>query len=80
MYYSKEMQNAIKTVKKPFPVTVHVVALAGALGIRIYEDEVMEMSESKRVQLLEYLNLVQATLESFGMPVVLEGAQGKPGG
>lgn len=73
------MQLAVRKIKKPYPaLRVGFVECDGYIGVRVWENQIMSMGVDQRVNVLEYLNLVQATLESFGVTVIQEGAVGDP--
>lgn len=79
MIYTKEMQLAVRKIKKPYPaLRVGFVDCGGYLGVRVWENQIMSMGIDERVSVLEYLNLVENTLKSFGIQVVQEGAKGDP--
>ena len=72
--YDKKVQDAIKKVKKPFNIRVHIVAYpTNTLAVRVYESDISEYNESQRMQIMEYLYLVQGVIESFGFDSFLDG-------
>lgn len=72
--YTKQMQNAWKKIPKPVEgLRVAIVAYPQALFVRVYEDNIMQYSESERVRIMMYLEDVRKTLESFGWPCHIEG-------
>ncbi len=72
--YTKQMQDAWRKIPKPVQgLKVAIVEYPQAYFVRVYEDNVMQYSESERVQIMMYLEEVRKTLESFGQPCHIEG-------
>ena len=77
--YDVEAGLAIRQVKKPrFKFVMDVVEHPDYLELRVYEDEVMEMNETQRMELMNYLIMCQRIVESFGVKCYPGGVVGKP--
>lgn len=77
--YTREMSLAIKQIKPPYNgMVVDFVEFPDYVGIRVYENQIMSMSESQKVSVMEYLQLLRVTLESFGVKANFDGAKGDP--
>lgn len=57
-------------------LTVAIVEYPDALFVRVYENEIMEFSEGDRVKIMDYLETVRKTLESYGVQAHIEGVAG----
>lgn len=74
-----DIKKALAQIRKPYPgVRYALVQYPLRFGIRVFEDNIMEFSTDQRVNILEYLELLRKTVESFGYTCHLEGVQGKP--
>lgn len=75
--YTVQMARKIREVKCPVKnLVLDVKARPNYLALTVYEDNVMEYSESQRWQLMEYLLLVRKLVQSYGTPCELEGMPG----
>jgi hypothetical protein len=75
------MQQAIRAVKPPYNMIVDITTnpdYPEYLGIRIYENQVMSLSEEKQLTVMEYLHQVRLVIESFGVKCFFDGAAGDP--
>ena len=77
--FTKEMSLAVHQIRPPYRgMIVDFVEFPNYIGIRIYENQIMSMSESQKVSVMEYLQLLRTTIESFGVPANFDGAKGDP--
>jgi hypothetical protein len=74
VFYTKEMAKAIRQVKPPFSgIKLDIRKRPNYIALTIHEDNIMEMSESKRMQVMEYLLQIRAMVENFGVRCEIEG-------
>lgn len=75
--YTKQMANAVRQVKKPFPnIIIDIVKYPEFLTIRMYEDNIMAFDINQRVLITDYIGLVKKVIESFGVRCEFEGVPG----
>ena len=71
-----DIAKAIRQVKAPVKrLTVDVVTHPNYLGLRVYEDEVMEYDVNQRMHIMEYLLMLKNIVDSFGVRCEIEGAK-----
>jgi hypothetical protein len=74
IFYNVEMAKAIRKIKVPVKrLKMDVRARPNYLALTVYEDNIMEYNESKRMQIMEYLVLCRQLIESYGVPCEIEG-------
>lgn len=77
--YTIQMKRALKEIErnKPYP-NLHyaIVEYPNMLGIRVYENNIMELGIDQRVNVLEYLELLRKCVQQFGVDCELEGVAG----
>jgi hypothetical protein len=72
--YTKEMAKSIREVKPPFSgIKLDIRKRPNYISLTIHEDNIMDMSESKRMQVMEYLIKVRSTIQNFGVRCEIEG-------
>lgn len=77
--YTKAMSEAVQRIKPPYRgMIVDIVEFPDYLAVRVYENQIMSMSEGQKVGVMEYLQLLRTTLESFGVVCHFDGAVGDP--
>ena len=77
--YTKEMHKAVQLLKPPYKgMIVDFVEYPDYLAVRVYENQIMAMSEGQKVSIMEYLQLLRTTIESFGVTCHFDGAAGDP--
>ena len=70
------MAKAIRKVEMPVKgLKMDVRARPNYLALTVYEENIMEYNESKRMQIMEYLLLCKQLIESYGVRCELEGIQ-----
>ena len=79
--FTKEMKLATRQIKPPYRgLVVDFVEFPDYIGLRIYENQIMSMSSSEQYSVMEYLQLLRSTIESFGVKCFFDGAKGDPPG
>ena len=74
VFYTKEMAKAIREVKPPFTgIKLDIRKRPNYIALTIHEDNIMEFSESKRMQIMEYLIQVRTMVQNFGVRCEIEG-------
>jgi hypothetical protein len=72
--YTVEMAKKIRDIKCPVKnLKMEIRARPNYLAVTVFEENVMEYTESQRFQLMEYLLLVRSLIQSYGTPCELEG-------
>ena len=81
MKYTKEMGTAIHAVKPPKDIVVDITSrndYPNYIGIRLYENQIMSLSEAKQLEVMNYLHTVRLAIESFGAKCFFDGVAGDP--
>jgi hypothetical protein len=76
--YDKTMAKAIRSIPKPLKFTMDIVEHMEYIEVRVYENQLMQFNDSKRVQAMEYLNKIDTLLKSFGLKSFIGGSHGDP--
>lgn len=79
--YTKELAQKIHEVKPPHRLVVDITKnpdYKGYLGIRVYENQVMAMSNQQQNDVLAYLHRVRVLIESWGFKCFFDGVAGDP--
>jgi hypothetical protein len=72
--YTIDMAKKIRDIKVPVKgLVLDVRARPNYLALTVYESNIMEYSESQRMQLMEYLLMVRKLIMSYGTPCEIEG-------
>ncbi len=72
--YTVEMAKKVRDIKPPVKnLIMDIRARPNYLAITVYESNIMEMTESQRFQVMEYLLLVRNLIMSYGTPCEIEG-------
>jgi len=72
--YTLEMAKKIREIKVPVKnLKLDIRARPNYLALTVYEENIMEYSESQRMALMEYLLLVRQLIMAYGTPCELEG-------
>jgi hypothetical protein len=72
--YTVEMAKKIREMKPPVKnLLLDVRARPNYLALTVYESNIMEMTESQRFQVMEYLLLVRKLIMAYGTPCEIEG-------
>lgn len=74
VFYTKEMAKAIRDVRPPFTgIKLDIRKRPNYIALTVHEDNIMEFSESKRMQIMEYLLQVRSMIQNFGVRCEIEG-------
>jgi hypothetical protein len=74
VFYTKEMANAIRQIKPPFKgIIIDIRKRPNYIALVIHENNIMEFSESKRMQIMDYLLQMRAMVQNFGVRCEIEG-------
>lgn len=77
VFYTKEMARKVREIKKPFPnLDIDIVKFPDFLAIRLYEDNIAQFEDSKRVKVINYVQMVKDLIETYGVRCELEGVKG----
>jgi len=72
--YTVEMAKKIREIKVPVKgLQLDIRARPNYLALTVYEENIMEYNESKRMQIMEYLLLVRKLIMAYGTPCEIEG-------
>lgn len=74
VFYNKEMAKAIRAIAKPvLDLQMDIVKYPEFLTIRLYEDNFIQYSGTKKEMVIDYIGRVKKKLEEYGVRVELEG-------
>lgn len=74
IFYNLNMAKAIRNIKMPVKhLKMDVRARPNYLALTVYEENIMEYDENKRMQIMEYLILCKQLIESYGVRCEIEG-------
>lgn len=77
--FTTEMRKAVHQIKLPYKnLIVDFVDMDKYIALRVYENQIMSMSDMQRLSVMEYLQLVRTTIESYGITCHFDGAKGDP--
>ncbi len=79
MIYTPDVSAAIRSVKMPVEMTIDIVDFGDYLGIRFYESEWAHISESERIKMAAYFELIRRMLKNAGISSTLDPIYDKPG-
>ena len=69
----------LKDMKSPYPnITIDITENPSYVGLRVYENEVMSLSDEKRYGVMMHLHEMRKVLLQFGYECYFEGAKGDP--
>jgi predicted methyltransferase len=72
--YTTEMARKIRGIKPPVKnLLMDVRARPNYLALTVYESNIMEMNETQRMAVMDYLLLVRELIMSYGTPCEIEG-------
>lgn len=78
MIIEPELVKILKSMQSPYKITVDLVDKKDYIGLRIYENEVMALSDERQVTVVEYLHKMRKTIQAFGYKCFFEGEKGDP--
>jgi predicted methyltransferase len=68
------MAKRVRDIKCPVKgLMLDVRARPNYLALTVYESNIMEYSESQRMNVMEYLLMVRKLIQSYGTPCEIEG-------
>ena len=79
MIYTPVVSAAIRSVPMPVEMNVDIVDCGKYLGIRFYESEWAHISESERLKMVAYFEVVKRMLKNAGIESTLDPIYDKPG-
>ena len=79
MIYTPDVSAAIRSVKMPVEMTVDIIDFGEYLGIRFYESEWAHISESERIKMAMYFEIIKKMLKNAGIKSTLDPVYDKPG-
>jgi len=69
----------LKEMKPPYDgIVIDIVENPSYVGLRVYENQIMELSSDKQYGVMMHLHEMRKTLMQFGYKVFFEGAKGDP--
>lgn len=72
--YNQDMARAVRNIKPPVPgLVMDIKALPDFLGVTVYEENILEYSESQREQIMAFLILVRDLIKSYNVPCHIIG-------
>lgn len=72
--YNLDMAKAIRRIKKPVKgLVMDIRGLPEFLCVAVYEENIMEYSDSQREAIMEYLIMVREIIRSYGVPCEIQG-------
>lgn len=72
MTYTKNMQQAFRSIKAPHDLNVHILDYGNFLTVQFYESQWRHYTDAERFKCIQYLSKVKKTLESLGAVVALD--------
>lgn len=70
--------KVIKENKPPYNIVVDIVDTPSFIALRVYENEIMSLSDEKRMIVMEYLFKLKEIVHQFGYKCDFQGAPGDP--
>ena len=73
VFYNEEMRKRLREMNKPLLLEMDVVKYPEFLALRLYEDNFIQFTGSKKEQVIDYVTRVKKMIESYGVRCELEG-------
>lgn len=74
IFYNVDMAKAVRSIPKPVEsLQMTIRGLPNTLAVTVFEEDVMQHSEIKQEEIMKYLFLVRDTIESYGVPCLVQG-------
>ena len=73
VFYNEEMRKRLREMNKPLFLEMDVVKYPEFLALRLYEDNFIQFTGSKKEQVIDYVTRVKKMIESYGVRCELEG-------
>ena len=79
VFYNEEMRKRLREMNKPLLLEMDVVKYPEFLALRLYEDNFIQFTGSKKEQVIDYVMKVKKMIESYGVRCELEGVPSAKG-
>jgi hypothetical protein len=76
VFYNEEMKKKLREIKRPMLLLMDVVKYPEFLALRLYEDNFIQFTGSKKEEVIDYVTKVKKMIESYGVRCELEGVPG----
>jgi hypothetical protein len=76
VFYNEEMKKKLREIKRPMLLMMDVVKYPEFLALRLYEDNFIQFTGSKKEEVIDYVMKVKKMIESYGVRCELEGVPG----
>jgi hypothetical protein len=76
VFYNEEMKKKLREIKSPMLLMMDVVKYPEFLALRLYEDNFIQFTGSKKEEVIDYVMKVKKMIESYGVRCELEGVPG----
>ena len=76
VFYNEEMKKKLREIKRPLLLMMDVVKYPDFLALRLYEDNFIQFTGSKKEEVIDYVMKVKKMIESYGVRCELEGVPG----
>ncbi len=73
------MRKRLREMNKPLLLEMDVVKYPEFLALRLYEDNFIQFTGSKKEQVIDYVTRVKKMIESYGVRCELEGVPSAKG-
>lgn len=78
MFFDPLVYKMLKQEKPPYNIIVDIVEMPDFLALRVYENEIMALSNEKQLIVMEYLIKLRGIIHQFGYKCDFQGAKGDP--
>lgn len=68
----------LKENKPPYNIIVDIVEMQNFIALRVYENEIMALSNEKQMLVMEYLFKLKKIVNDFGITCDFQGVPGDP--
>lgn len=73
VFYNEEMKKKLREIKKPLLLMMDIIKYPDFLALRLYEDNFIQFTGSKKEEVIDYVMKVKKMIESYGVRCELEG-------
>jgi len=73
VFYTEEMRKKVHAIQKPSMLLMDVVKYPDFLALRLYEDNFLQFTGTKKEMVIDYVSKVKSLIESYGVRCELEG-------
>ena len=74
----KLLINVLKDNKPPYNIVVDIVETPQYIALRVYENEIMSLSNDRQALVMEYLHRLRGIVTDFGIKCHFQGVPGDP--